>query len=222
MDRGWRRRLHGLISPDLLDGCPPQAMPAMDDDVSELPTEPGGTGTQTACAREENRGDFQHGQIRAYLRLAPHHMPLRFLGHFRGPHDHGGPPAQALERAGSVRPTRIAKSRVLCSDTLLMRSFTRRRICLRRKNTLQASGDEVRAIRYQRASGVTVSGLDVSLIVGRRPVRPPPSQGKRWHFRTCLKLTCDPVYAARQFHHAIGDNPTLLLQVPRARTRADS
>merc|ERR1719231_1793900 len=32
-------------------------------------------------------------------------------------------------------------------------------------------------------------------------------------------LTCNPVYDARQFHHAIGDSPTLLLQAPRAWTR---
>ena len=32
-------------------------------------------------------------------------------------------------------------------------------------------------------------------------------------------LTCSPLCDARQFHHAIGDSPTLLLQAPRAWTR---
>ena len=121
-------------------------------------------------------------------------------------------------------PIESRKVGFCAANTLFMRSFMRRRICWRGETSLQASGDEDRAIRYQRASGATVSGLDVSLIIGRRPVRPfSPSALRKVKRQPALPdLPCDPVYAARQFHHAIGDNPTLLLQVPRARTRADS
>ena len=46
MDRGPRRGLHGLVSPDLLDRCPRQEVVAPDDDGSEHLTEQGGSGTQ--------------------------------------------------------------------------------------------------------------------------------------------------------------------------------
>ena len=83
---------------------------------------------------------------------------------------------------------------------------------------IQASGDERRAIMHQRASGVTVSGL---IAVSPRPFisssPQAPSQGGA--LLGSPTLTCSPLCDARQFHHAIGDSPTLLLQAPRAWTR---